>query len=84
MSIFGISMLDIYGINILTNLFNEITHVITNITKYLTNTQFYNALSDLFGSKKVESSSKVRPMIFVDRETKELPTESKESSKVSE
>ena len=55
MSIFGISMLDIYGINIITNLFYEITQIIGNVIKYLSNTQFYIFLNNLF-TNKIESN----------------------------
>lgn len=54
MSIFGISMFDIYGFDIFYNLFKEINFIFSNIIDYLSNTHFYLILKNLFNLKKVE------------------------------
>lgn len=51
MTIFGISILDFYGVSFLISFYTEITYIVGNIINYLTHTHFYNVLSDLFGSK---------------------------------
>jgi hypothetical protein len=53
MSIFGISILDFYGISFIASFYAEITSILGNITGYLTNTHFYSILSGLF-TQKVE------------------------------
>jgi hypothetical protein len=44
MSIFGISMMDLYGLSIFSALFAEVTQITGNIINYLSNTKFYNYL----------------------------------------
>ena len=51
MSIFGISLLDNIGIEFLSNFIIEMKIIIGNIVNYLTNTQFYNYLTELFSNK---------------------------------
>jgi hypothetical protein len=51
MTIFGISILDFYGLSFLASFYSEITSVVGNIVNYLTNTHFYSVLSGLFSSK---------------------------------
>jgi hypothetical protein len=68
MSIFGISMMDIYGLSILSALFAEIAQITGNIVNYLSNTKFYSIISGYLGYKietptRVESSSKIQPEI---------------------
>ncbi len=53
MSIFGISMLDIYGLSIITAFVIEISFITGNVLNYLTNTHFYTVISGLFGLKVV-------------------------------
>lgn len=54
MSIFGISMVDIYGINIFENLFKEIKSISTHVVNYLSNTHFYNVLISIFKKEDIE------------------------------
>jgi hypothetical protein len=54
MSIFGISLLDNIGIEFLSNFIIEMKIIIGNIVNYLTNTQFYNYLTELFYNNKVK------------------------------
>lgn len=56
MSIFGISMFDIYGFDIFYNLFKEIYSIFSNMRDYLSNTHFYSILKNLFDKKEVEES----------------------------
>lgn len=68
MSIFGISLIDNFGFNLITNFINEIKMVTSNITDYLSNTHFYTYLSKLFNKNEViepssESTNKSRSMI---------------------
>ena len=53
MSIFGISILDFYGLSFIASFFTEFTSVVSSLVNYLTNTHFYSVLSGLF-SQKVE------------------------------
>jgi len=53
MSIFGISMLDIYGTDIFYNFFKELYSVGGNIVDYLSKTHFYSILRNFF-EKDVE------------------------------
>lgn len=62
-SIFGISVIDNLGLDMFKNFYNEIISIFTNIIQYLTTTQFYITLSNLFNKNidKVENkSSKMR------------------------
>lgn len=77
MSIFGISMLDIYGLSIISAFITEITEVTGNIVSYLSNTKFYTIISGFLGFK-VESP-KTR-MSTVDQSS----TGDKESNKIIE
>jgi hypothetical protein len=56
-SIFGISLLENFGIEHIQHLFNEIRFIIGNIIDYLTNTHFYNYLTELFSNKEDNSSN---------------------------
>jgi len=60
MSIFGISILDFYGISFLVSFYTELTSIVGNVINYLTNTHFYETLAGLFSNKveKVENPSK--------------------------
>jgi hypothetical protein len=78
MSIFGISMLDLYGLTFLSALFTEISFITTNIFQYLTNTSFYGIISGFFGHK-VETSKQGTM-----RSTDKISTGNQESSKIIE
>jgi hypothetical protein len=56
MSIFGISMFDIYGFDIFYNFFKEIYSIFSYMRDYLSNTHFYSILKNLFDKKEVEDS----------------------------
>jgi hypothetical protein len=58
MSIFGISILDFYGLSFIASFYSEFTSLFGNLVNYLTNTHFYNVLSGLFVSKEVIQPSK--------------------------
>nr|YP_009487263.1 hypothetical protein [Russula foetens]AWB36165.1 hypothetical protein [Russula foetens] len=59
MAIFGISVLDFYGLSFLASFYTELTSIVGNIVNYLTNTHFYNVLAGLFSSKiEVKQASK--------------------------
>ena len=67
MSIFGISILDFYGISFLVSFYTEFTSIIGNIVNYLTNTHFYIVLSGLFGSKvEVKQPTNILGMRTID------------------
>ena len=83
MSIFGISMLDIYGLTFLSALITEISFITGNIVAYLTNTHFYSIISGLFGYK-VETPTKLIPLNRNDKGSTGISTQLKENSKISE
>jgi len=51
MTIFGISILDFYGLSFIASFYTEFTSLLGNMVNYLTNTHFYTVLSGLFTSK---------------------------------
>jgi hypothetical protein len=53
MTIFGISILEIYGISFIAAFFTELGSVLANVVNYLANTQIYTTISGLFGAKAV-------------------------------
>lgn len=57
MSIFGISMFDIYGFDIFYNLFKELNSIFSSMIDYLTNTHFYSILKNLFENKNISDNS---------------------------
>jgi hypothetical protein len=67
MSIFGISLLDNFGFEFVSNFMIEMKVITGNIINYLTNTQFYSYLNQLFSNKEdipsSDSSNKTRSMI---------------------
>jgi hypothetical protein len=83
MSIFGLSMLDLYGLTIFSALFTEITHIIGNIVNYLTNTHFYQTLIGLLGYK-TETPTKMESMNRTDSGSTKLPKEIEGKSKISD
>jgi hypothetical protein len=52
-TIFGISLIDNFGLDFISNFFKEIKFIIGNIVDYLTNTQFYLYLNKLFSNKEL-------------------------------
>jgi hypothetical protein len=83
MSIFGISMLDLYGLSIMSAFITEITEITGNILNYLANTKFYTILSGLLGYK-VETSTKIPSMSGIHSTSTANETSSKPISKVTE
>jgi hypothetical protein len=65
MSIFGISLLDNFGLSFLDNLIKELKNISVNTIDYLSNTKFYNYLTSLFEKEITSSeiSNKSRPLI---------------------
>jgi hypothetical protein len=62
MSIFGISLIDNFNFDFI----NEIRLITSNTIDYLSNTQFYNYLSQLFSKKEtsvIQGSNQSRSMI---------------------
>jgi hypothetical protein len=80
MSIFGISMIDIYGLSIFSAFFAEISYLTSNIITYLSNTKFYALISGILGYKIESSSTKMGSMNRTDQSS----TTSKESNKIIE
>jgi len=65
MSIFGISLLDNFGLGFLKNFIMEIREITYSVIDYLSNTNFYKYLNNLF-NKEIPSSKKIdksRPLI---------------------
>lgn len=80
MSIFGISMLDIYGLSIISAFITEITEITGNIVNYLTNTKFYSVISAWLGFK-VETPTKMGSMNRTNQSSTELKKKLKENLK---
>jgi hypothetical protein len=83
MSIFGISMLDIYGLSFITAFFAELTTITGNIINYLSNTKFYSYLGSLFGHK-VTPIKETSTMISINSNSTGVQTESKGINKVTD
>jgi hypothetical protein len=83
MSIFGISMLDIYGISIISALFSEILNISANIATYLSSTKFYGLLTGFLGYK-IETPTKIEPLGTTNKSSTRIETSSKGISKVNE
>jgi hypothetical protein len=86
MSIFGITMFDIYGFDIILNFYKEMYSVILNIKDYLSNTHFSSILKKLFDKKEIESefpSKNGEPLREIDKTTTKISngnTENKTNS----
>jgi hypothetical protein len=82
MTIFGISILEIYGISFIAAFFIELWVVFGNVVSYLTNTQIYTTISGLFGAKVAikESATKIKSM----KEINSNSTGSKEKIRISD
>ena len=83
MSIFGISMLDFYGLSFISAFLTEISSITGNIINYLSNTRFYSYLAGLL-TTKVETPTKIESMNRIDSSTNKIQTESKGINRVSE
>jgi hypothetical protein len=77
MSIFGISLLDNFGIEFISNFIKEFKFVLGNTLDYLTNTHFYKYLTDIFLKKgELPSSEKTNNnRTTISREDKREPTD---------
>jgi hypothetical protein len=84
MSIFGISMLDFYGLSFISVFLAEISSITGNIINYLSNTKFYSYLAGLLTTKVVETPTKIESMNRIDSSTTKVQTASKGINKVSE
>jgi hypothetical protein len=82
-SIFGLSILDLYGFTFISALWTEIISITGNFINYLTNTKFYHTLIGLFGYK-IESSTKMESMNRTDQSSTRISTAIKENSEVSD
>lgn len=81
LSIFGISMWDIYGTDIFYNFFKELSSISGNIFDYLSTTHFYSILKNFF-EKEVEKESEF-PDETSENETKSLGSNNTSSQKIS-
>lgn len=60
MSIFGISLIENFGFDYITNILREIKYILGNIIEYLTETKFYNSLDNVINSNtdtKIENKN---------------------------
>jgi len=67
MSIFGISMLDLYGLSIISAFITEITSISANVINYLTNTKFYSIISNYL-SYKMKTPTRIEPFTKIQSE----------------
>lgn len=86
MTIFGISLLDNFGIEFISNFFKEIKFIFSNTIDYLTNTHFYKYLTKLFSTKEIiENKPSKSPRTNQENSwNEENITKSERNSKVSE
>jgi len=85
MTIFGISILDFYGVTFLISFYTEITSIVGNIINYLTHTQFYNVLSGLFTSKiEVKQPTSILGMRTNNSSSTGSQTSNESNSKINE
>jgi hypothetical protein len=83
-SIFGISLLDNFGMEFISNLFKEIKIILGNTVNYLTNTNFYIFLNKLFSnpSSEIESKSNSRESMIKEISHETTRNESKTSESI--
>jgi hypothetical protein len=81
MSIFGISMLDLYGLSIISAFITEITSISANIINYLTNTKFYSIISGYLGYK-IETPTRIEPITKIQSEVPKIEDGIRRNSKV--
>jgi hypothetical protein len=91
MSIFGISFLDNFGFEFISNFFKEIQTVTYSIVNYLSETHFYSFIASLFSKKEeVDNTTRISLREGVQPMSSEYTTneskirESKRNSKISE
>lgn len=91
MSIFGISLLDNFGIEFISNFFKEIKFIFSNTIDYLTNTHFYMYLTKLFSTKEIienkvieKQTSKQQRIHQENSRNEENITKGETNSKISE
>jgi hypothetical protein len=89
MAIFGISLIDNFGIEFITNFFKEIKVIAYSITNYFSNTHFYSFIASLFSkkedvTKETEVSLRERPMSGENSRNESKIGESKRNNKISE
>ena len=88
MSIFGISLLENFGIEHIQHLFNEIRFISANIVEYFSKTSFYNFLKELFSKKEdipsSEPTNKNGSISSIKRKEERIIGESGKNSKISE
>jgi hypothetical protein len=85
MGIFGISILDFYGLSFIASFFSEINSITGSLINYLTNTHFYNVLSSLFSQKvDVKPTTNILGMGTTDSITTTSETSNKNNSKINE
>jgi ABC-type antimicrobial peptide transport system permease subunit len=80
-SIFGISMMDLYGLSIFSALFAEITQITGNIISYLRNTKVYSYLIGWLGYK-IENPTKFESATRIQQEIPRNEIEIKLNSKI--
>lgn len=52
MTIFGVSLLENFGFEFISNFLRETRNILRNIVDYLTDTKFYQSLENLYGKKE--------------------------------
>jgi hypothetical protein len=52
MTIFGVSLLENFGIEFISNFLRESRNILRNTVDYLTDTKFYQSLENLYGKKE--------------------------------
>jgi hypothetical protein len=81
MTIWGISVMDLYGLSFISAFYVEIISITGNIVNYLTNTKFYFYLSNLLGYK-TESPSRFEPLKTIQQATTRIEPEVKRDSRI--
>jgi hypothetical protein len=81
MSIFGISMLDIYGLSIISAFCSEILHISANIATYLSSTKFYGLITGFLGYK-IDIPTKIESLRTINKSSTRNETASKQISKI--
>ena len=89
MGIFGISLIDNFGLDFITNFITEIKVIAYSITNYLSNTHFYSFIASLFSkkeevTKEAEVSLRERSVSGESSRNESKIGESKRNSKISE
>lgn len=74
MTIFGLSIIDNFGFEFISNILLEFKFITSNIVDYLTNTKFYSYLRNLFSKKEIISSENKFPSSGSNVETNSIET----------